>query len=88
MEFKERLKQFRLENEMTQEELAKKLFVSRQAVSKYETGRGYPNLEIMQLISKLLNISLEELLSKEELTKGTLVMNHKNKRNKFILSFL
>lgn len=88
MEFKERLKQYRLENELTQEDLAKKLFVSRQAISKYETGRGYPNLETMQLISKLLNLSLEELLSKEEVAKETIKTNQKNRRNKFIFMTL
>lgn len=53
MEFKDRLKKYRADNNLTQEDLANKLCVSRQAVSKYETGLNYPNLDVMRAISKL-----------------------------------
>ena len=46
-----------------QEELAKNLFVSRTAVSKWESGRGYPNLDSLKDISKFFAISIDELLS-------------------------
>lgn len=88
MEFKDRLKQYRLDNNITQEELASKLFVSRQAISKYETGRSYPSFETMTAIANLIGISLDELISKEELAKETIYtagQMRKNKRNLFIL---
>lgn len=88
MEFKDRLKKYRADNNLTQEELAQKLCVSRQAVSKYETGLNYPNLDVMADISKLLGISLDELLSKEEIAKETINANvnrRKNKRNIVLL---
>lgn len=88
MEFKDRLKQYRQENNLTQDELAEKLFVSRQAISKYETGRGYPAIDVMMQLSKLMGISLDELISKEELAKQTINTGQevrKNKRN-FIIA--
>lgn len=88
MEFKERLKQYRLDNNLTQDDLAKQLFVSRQAISKYETGRSYPNLETMQVLAKLLNVSLDELISKEEVAKETIVAKQKNRKNKVIFSII
>lgn len=88
MEFKDRLKKYRADNNLTQEELAAKLCVSRQAVSKYETGLNYPNLDVMKDISELLGVSLDELLSKEEIAKEAITANvnrQKNKRNVFLL---
>lgn len=84
MEFKDRLKQYRQDNNLTQDELAEKLFISRQAVSKYETGRGYPAIDVMTELSKLMGISIDELISKEELAKQTIYTGQevrKNKRN-------
>lgn len=67
MEFHEKLQQLRKQNNLTQEQLAEKLFVSRTAVSKWESGRGYPNLESLKCLSKLFSISVDELLSNDEL---------------------
>lgn len=52
---------------MTQEQLAKQLFVSRTAISKWESARGYPNIESLKAISKLFSISIDQLLSGDEL---------------------
>ena len=52
---------------MTQEELASKLYVSRTAISKWESGRGYPNIESLKAISKLFGITVDELLSSDEI---------------------
>lgn len=54
MGFAEKLQQLRKQAELTQEELAEKLFVSRTAVSKWETGNGYPNLNSLKDSAKLL----------------------------------
>ena len=67
MEFNEKLKALRKQKGLTQEELAEILFVSRTAVSKWESGRGVPNIESLKSISKYFSISIDELLSGEEL---------------------
>ena len=67
MEFYEKLQQLRKQNNLTQEQLAEKLFVSRTAVSKWESGRGYPNLETLKTISSLFSVSIDELLSNDRL---------------------
>lgn len=67
MEFHEKLQQLRKQNQMTQEELGEQLFVSRTTVSKWESGRGYPNLDSLKAISKLFSVSIDDLLSNDEL---------------------
>ncbi|WP_086349601.1 helix-turn-helix domain-containing protein [Candidatus Enterococcus clewellii] len=67
MELNEKLKQLRKEKNWTQEQLAERLFVSRTAVSKWESGRGYPNIDSLKSISQLFAVSIDELLSNEEL---------------------
>ena len=52
---------------MTQEQLAEKLYVSRTAVSKWESGKGYPNIESLKSISRLFSVTIDDLLSGEEL---------------------
>ena len=67
MEFNEKLQQLRKNKGLTQEELAEKLYVSRTAVSKWESGRGYPNIESLKEISTFFSVSIDELLSTEKL---------------------
>ncbi len=52
---------------MTQEELAEKIFVSGKAVSKWETGQGFPDVSLLEPLAKALNISVIELLSGEDI---------------------
>ena len=66
MEFHEKLQQLRREKGLTQEEVARELFVSRAAVSKWEQGRGYPNIDSLRAIGKFYGVSIDELLSGEE----------------------
>ncbi len=66
MIFGEKLKLLRSEKHLTQEELAEKLSVSRQAVSKWESGAGYPETEKMMVLSKMFNVSLDYLLLDDE----------------------
>ena len=63
MSFAENLKRIRKEQNLSQEELAELLDVSRQAVSKWEQGMGYPEVETLLLLSGKLNISLDALMS-------------------------
>ena len=65
MSFSENLKQIRKEHHLSQEDLAELLDVSRQAVSKWEQGQGYPEVEKLLLLSSKLNISLDSLMSVE-----------------------
>lgn len=61
MEFKEKLKQLRIQKGLTQAQLADKLFVSRSTVAKWENGLGLPNPESMAMLENLFDISAEEL---------------------------
>ena len=63
MEFNEKLQQLRKRRDLTQEELADQLYVSRTAVSKWESGRGYPNIDSLKAISKYFSVTIDELLS-------------------------
>ena len=62
MSFAENLKQLRKEKQMSQEDLAELLNVSRQSVSKWEQGLSYPEVETLLLLSKRLSVSLDEML--------------------------
>ena len=61
--FKDKIKKLRETHNVTQEELAKKVKVSRTAVSKWETGKGFPDIGIIEELSKALGISIAELLT-------------------------
>lgn len=67
MEFHEKLQELRKQKELTQEELAEALYVSRTAISKWESGRGYPSIDSLKAISNYFSISLDELLSSDEI---------------------
>ncbi|MBO0453668.1 helix-turn-helix domain-containing protein [Candidatus Enterococcus murrayae] len=67
MDFNEKLKQLRQSKHWTQEELAEKLFISRTAISKWESGRGFPSIESLKAISQVFDVSIDELLSNSEL---------------------
>lgn len=62
METKNILKEIRTKNNMTQDEMAEKLFVTRQAVSRWENGDTTPNTEILKEISKKFDVSINTLL--------------------------
>ena len=67
MEFHEKLQYLRRQRGLTQEEAAQQLFVSRAAVSKWESGRGYPNIDSLKAIAVLYDVSIDELLSGREM---------------------
>ena len=70
MEFNEKLQELRRSRGLTQEELAEKLYVSRTAVSKWESGRGYPNIDSLKAISDFFSVTVDELLSPTEAERG------------------
>ena len=61
------IRRLRENKKMTQEELAEKVFVSSKAVSKWETGQGFPDVSLIEPLAKALDISVIELLSGEDI---------------------
>ena len=78
MELSEKIQKLRKEHNLTQEQLAERLFVSRTAVSKWETGRGTPSMESLKQIANLFHITLDQLLSTEEVV---VIAEKENKEN-------
>jgi transcriptional regulator with XRE-family HTH domain len=62
METKNVLRELRIKSGLSQEELAEKVFVTRQAVSRWETGETVPNTETLKLLSRLFDVSINTLL--------------------------
>ncbi|MBI9046842.1 MAG: helix-turn-helix transcriptional regulator [Anaerolineaceae bacterium] len=87
MDFNEKLQQLRKQKSMTQEQLAEELFISRTAVSKWESGKGYPNIDSLKNISKIFSVSIDDLLSGEELISLAESENHSNMIKVFNLIF-
>ena len=86
MEFNKKLQELRKENGITQEELSKILYVSRTAVSKWESGRGYPNLDSLKRIAEYFNVTVDQLLSSRELL--TVAESDSKKKRQFLLSII
>lgn len=61
------IRKLRESKRMTQEELAEKIFVSGKAVSKWETGQGFPDISLLEPLARALDISVIELLSGEDI---------------------
>ena len=81
MEFSEKLIELRKSRGLTQEELAEALYVSRTAVSKWESGRGYPSIDSLKQISAYFSVSIDSLLSGEKLIVIAEKENKANIRN-------
>lgn len=67
--------QLRKEQDMTQKELADKLNVTDKAVSKWETGKGFPDVKLLEPLAQALGVSLVELLQVERSEKESLTMD-------------
>ena len=78
MEFHEKLQELRKNRGLTQEELAEVLYVSRTAISKWESGRGYPSIDSLKEISNYFSVSIDDLLSGEKLLS---IAEKENKSN-------
>lgn len=66
MTFGEKLKKLRTDSALNQDELAEKIYVTRTAISKWESNRGYPNIDSLKAISKFFSVSIDELLYSDE----------------------
>ena len=78
MEFHEKLQALRKGRGLTQEELAEALYVSRTAISKWESGRGYPSIDSLKEISRYFSVTIDELLSSDTLLS---IAEKENKAN-------
>ena len=67
MEFNEKLQELRKARSLTQEELAEALYVSRTAISKWESGRGYPSIDSLKEISRFFSVTIDELICSDEM---------------------
>ena len=86
MRFSEKLAKKRKENNLSQEQLADRLGVSRQAVSKWESNQSYPDMEKMIQMCGILNCTLDELL--DDGTIGSNVIDNKKTINDYFNDFL
>ena len=77
MLFKDKLKKYRVENNISQEELSSKLYVSRTLISKWENGVVYPSASNMEKLAELMQVDINYLLSNEETKSLTLNANSK-----------
>lgn len=85
MKIGNKIKNLRIENKMTQEELANELYVTRNAISKWENDKGLPNIDSLILLTKIFNISLDSLFSNEEIVKLALSNNDKKDFNRNLI---
>ena len=69
MEFNEKLQLLRSQRGLTQEELAAEIFVSRTAVSKWESGRGYPSIDSLKELARFFEVTVDVLISEKELSE-------------------
>ena len=87
MELGEKLQELRKQRGLTQEELAAALFVSRTAISKWESGRGYPSIDSLRAISHFFSVSINNLLSTDEVLAIAGEDCEQQKRRYFSLSY-
>ncbi len=89
MTFGEKLKRLRNDNSLTQEQLAEKIFVTRTAISKWETNNGYPSIDSLKAISNLFKTSIDDLISDEDIENKKVLDEKVAKRFYFVaIAFL
>lgn len=85
MTFGQKLKKLRNENNLTQEQLADMIFVTRTAISKWETDNGYPSIDSLKAISNFFSISIDELISDADVENKKL-LDEKNARKMYYIA--
>ncbi len=84
MEISKQIKKYRNSMGFSQEELAEKLYVSRQTISNWETGKNYPDIHSLLLLSSLFNVSLDQLIKGDvELMREEIKETEVRKLNKY-----
>lgn len=80
MNFNEKLKEIRKSQSLTQEQFADKIFVSRNAVAKWESNRGYPDIQNLITISEVFGISLDDLMKNDKMLKKKIISDSASKK--------
>lgn len=80
MTFGEKLKKLRTDKNLTQEELADAIFVTRTAISKWETDKGYPSIDSLKVLSNYFDVSIDELISNADVENKKQLENKKSKK--------
>jgi len=80
MTFGEKLKKLRTDSGLTQDELAEKIYVTRTAISKWETDKGYPSIDSLKQLSNLFEISIDELISDSDIENKRLLDKAQSRR--------
>ena len=89
MTFGEKLKKLRTDNNLTQDELASKIFVTRTAISKWETDNGYPSIESLKQLSHVFGVSIDDLISDSDIENKKLLEDKKARKMYYIaITFL
>jgi transcriptional regulator with XRE-family HTH domain len=73
MDLGSRIKEARERQNLSQDELAERMDISRQAISKWETGKSYPDIEKILKLSDIFNLSLDELVKGDKTFQENLI---------------
>lgn len=85
MTFGQKLKKLRNDNGFTQEQLADMIFVTRTAISKWETDNGYPSIDSLKQLSNLFGVSIDELISDADIENKKL-LDEKNAKRMYCIA--
>ena len=80
MKFSEKIKEIRKMQNLTQEQFAEKIFISRNAVAKWESDRGYPDIQNLITISEVFEISLDDLIKNDKKLKTKIILDSASKK--------
>ena len=80
MKFSEKIKEIRKMQNLTQEQFAEKIFVSRNAVAKWDSDRGYPDIQNLITISEVFEISLDDLIKNDKKLKTKIILDSASKK--------
>lgn len=87
MKFGEKIKKIRTDNNLSQKEFADKIFISRTAVSKWETDNGYPSIETLKVIANTFNISISQLMNNDDI-ENKKILEDKQAKTFYIFAIL
>ena len=87
MTFGQKIKKLRADNNLNQEQLADMLYVTRTAVSKWETDKGLPGIDTLKLISTTFNITLDELIS-DDVVESTKIIDKQRAKNMYVVAMV
>jgi len=87
MDFSNKLKEQRTKHKLSQEQLADKLHIARQSISKWERGEAYPSIGMLLQVSELFDVPVDDLLKGDEYLKNKIVKDGENLKHPRLKSF-